>query len=42
MTKALEGGNDSEKEEPLFPEPIPFPAPLEIPVEATKRDGGEK
>ena len=42
MAKALEGGSDSKKEEPLFPEPMAIPAPLEIPVEAMKRDGGER
>ena len=29
MAKALEGGSDSEKEEPLFPEGKGVPAPLE-------------
>ena len=42
MAKALEGGSDSEKEEQLFPEPMEIPAPLEIPVEAMKRDGDER
>ena len=41
MAKALEGGSDSGKEA-LFPEPMAVPAPLEIIVEATKRDGGER
>ena len=41
MAKAIEGGSDSEKEEPLFPEAMEVPAPLEIPLEAMKRDGGE-
>ena len=42
LAKALEGGGDSEKEEPLFPEPFEIPAPLEIPAEPMKRDGGER
>ena len=42
MTKALEGGSDSDKEEALFPEPKEIPAPLEITVDAMKRDGGER
>ena len=42
MAKALEGGSDSKKEEPLSPEPLEIPAPLEAAVEAMKRDGGEK
>ena len=33
IAKALEGGSDSEKEEPLIPEAMEIPAPLEIPVE---------
>ena len=42
MAKALEGGSDSGKEEPLFPEPMEIPAPLETAVGAMKRDGGER
>ena len=42
MAKALEGGSDSDKEEALFPEPKDMPAPLEITVDAMKRDGGER
>ena len=34
MAKALEGGSGSEKEEALFPEPIPIPALVETPGEA--------
>ena len=42
MAKALEGGSESEKVEPLFPEPMAIPAPLEPPVQALKREGSEK
>ena len=42
IAKALEGGSGSEKEEPLFPEATEIPALLETPVEAMKRDGGER
>ena len=41
MAKALEG-SDSKKEEPLFPEAMEIPAPLETPVEAMKGTGGER
>ena len=42
MAKALEGGSVSEKEEALFPGPMQVPAPLEIPVEAMKRNGNAR
>ena len=42
MAKALEVGSDSEKEEALFPGPMPIPASLETHVEAMKRDGSER
>ena len=42
LAKAMEGGGGSEKEELLFPGPFEIPAPLEIPAEAMKRDGGER
>ena len=41
MAKALEGGSDSEKEQPLFLGPIPVPARWRFPAKARKRDGGE-
>ena len=41
MAKPLEGGSDSEREQPLLPEPTPVPAPPELPGEAVKRDGRE-
>ena len=41
MAKALEG-SDSKKEEPLSPEAMEIPAPLETPVEAMKGTGGER
>ena len=42
LAKALEGGSDSEKEEPLFPQPMEAPAALETPIDAMKRVGGER
>ena len=41
IAKALEGGSDSERQQPLLPEPTPVLAPPEHPGEAGKRDGSE-
>ena len=41
MAKALEGGSNSEREQPLLPEPSSVPAPPVTLGEAAKRDGSE-